>query len=117
MISTFNIAEHVLAINITEEVNTETVDIIRKLSQEKLEKFNQINFYLEDAEGNGITMPAFFKDLSYHIKHQSAFNKVAIVTDKTIFQGLMELKGIFLKSEVEVFDNRDRLNAINWIIR
>ncbi len=115
MLSSFELAGHVIGLIINRELTEETVDEIIAECEKKTKSFENLNVFIELERGHDITLKALFKGLKYKYSNSHKFRKTAIVTDRKWFQSIVGVTDSFIDIEVRTFDIRDRLEAIQWI--
>lgn len=113
---TFELSDQVIGIILKEEVDSSKIKEIKSLIEERLNVRKNIHLYLEDRLGNGMTLKAFFKDLVFEMKGPDPFSKIAVVTDSKWFQFLAELKEKLVTANVQAFESKDRIEAMNWVM-
>ena len=98
------------------EIDKEKMEEILNAVKGRIEKVTPIRLYLEDQSDEGISFGAFMKTLAFHFSHGKDLEKIAIVTDDTVFHNSMEMKDVFVPARVQSFDRKERLKAMNWVI-
>lgn len=116
MITSFEFSDKVVGILLEEKLDTDSLGEIQGNLKERIEKYQEISLFLEDKQREGISLQAFLKELLFEFSHQKAFRKIAIVTDNKMFKMLSELKNVFVKTKVEVFSGKERIEAMNWVM-
>jgi hypothetical protein len=115
MISTFEFADNVAGILIKEDLTSEIMEQVHQLILEQVNFDEKINLYVEIEDGLHVSMPAFFKDVTFKFKNSAKFNKIAVVTNLDWFQNMMEIKDLLMDADVKSFTIENRLKAISWI--
>jgi hypothetical protein len=115
MISTFEFSENIVGILIKTDMDVTSIGEVHDVVLERLKDHEKISLYVEIEAGVHLSVPAFFKDLVFKYKNSKNFNRIAVVTDLTWFQNIMEIKDLLMDAEVKSFKIKNRLNAINWI--
>lgn len=116
MKTSFEFSDNVLGVILENKFDSENLQRIQKMLQEKIERFEKIRVYLEDRNSNGITLKAVFRDLAFEMKNKKSLQKIAVVTDAKFFQVVTEMKEILVDTEVETFDRENRIKAMNWVM-
>jgi len=115
MISDFSFSKDTIGFMIEGKVTSQTIEKLNTLIIEKLDKFEKINLYLEDANVDSVSIPALLKEMEFKVNYASHFNKVAIVTNRTSLKIMVEIEKLIAAYEIEIFACEDRLKAMNWI--
>jgi len=115
MLSTFDLAGHVIGLIVNQDLTDETLDEIFAEIKLKLEVHEKINVYIELEKGRQITFSALMKGIKFKYSNSEFFDKIAIVTDSYWFQNAVNVSDILLEVEVRTYDLKDRLEAIQWI--
>ena len=116
MKTSFEFSGDVVGIILEQKMNTENLEQIQKMLQEKIQKYNQISVYLEDRNSDGITLQAIFKDLVFEMKQKESLQKIAVVSDAKLFKFVTVVKEKLVGAEVESFSKEERLRAMNWVM-
>ena len=74
--------EKVIGMALDGKIQTEDIELVAKLCEEKFEHNEKLSIYVEMQSYPGISFEAFFKDLKFGIKNFGKFDKKAVVTDK-----------------------------------
>ncbi|SDS49560.1 STAS/SEC14 domain-containing protein [Gramella sp. MAR_2010_147] len=115
MLSTFDLAGHVIGLIVDRDLTNETLDKIIAEIQLKLEIHDKVNVFIELEKGRHITFFALLKGIKFKYSNSEHFDKIAIVTDSLWFQNAVNVSDIFLDVEVKTYDLKERLDAIQWI--
>ena len=115
MLSTFDLAGHVIGIMIDRDLTDAILEEVTDEIHEKLKLYDKLNIYIELEKGRKITFKALIKGIKYKYSHAEKFEKIAIVTDSTWFQSAVNVSDILLDVDVRTFDLENRLEAIQWI--
>lgn len=115
ILSTFEFSDKVVGFIIDRDINSEVVDQIHALIEERLKEQDKLNLYVEIQAGNEISFTAFFEDFKFKIQHSNDFYKIAVVTNLEWFKHIAFLEKIFMNSEIKSFSLTNRIEAINWI--
>lgn len=117
MKTTFEFSDNVVGIILEQKMDHDRLKQIQQMLQEKIEKYNKINVYLEDRHDDGITLKAVFKDLLFEMQQKNSLHKIAVVTDAKFFKLFTEVKKILVDAQVESFDKEERMKAMNWVMQ
>lgn len=115
MLSTFELAGHVIGLIVDKDLDDEILDKIIAEIEEKLEEYDTINVFVELEKDRHITFKALINGIRFKYSNSEHFEKIAIVTDSQWFQGAVNVSDLLLDVEVRTFDLKDRLEAIQWI--
>ncbi|CAL67950.1 STAS/SEC14 domain-containing protein [Christiangramia forsetii] len=115
MLSTFDLAGHVIGLIVDRDLTEDTLDEIIAGIKLKLEIHEKVNVYIELEKGRHITFSALMKGIKFKYSNSEHFDKIAIVTDSNWFQNAVNVSDIFLDVDVRTYDLKDRLEAIQWI--
>lgn len=108
--------ERVIGIVMKEKIETNDIEQVSKLVEEKLEKFDKLSVYVEVESFEGISIEAFFKDLKLGIKNFGRFDKKAVVTDKTWMKKIGEVSDkLFSSIEIKCFPFDQKEEAVKWV--
>lgn len=115
MLSTFDLAGHVIGIILNRDLTGDVLDKIIDEIELKLQIYEKINVFIELEKGHEITLKGLLKGIKFKYSNQENFDKIAIVTDNNWFQGAVNVSDILLDVDVRTFDLKERLEAIQWI--
>tara|TARA_Y100000815_G_scaffold205634_1_gene189461 strand:+ start:200 stop:556 length:357 start_codon:yes stop_codon:yes gene_type:complete len=111
----FEFADHVVGFIVDSHIDVELVENVKDQVDSLLDKHQKISLYFEDNSQDTLDISAAFNDLSYEIAQRKRFNRIALVSDKSIMSFYSKVKSIFMTAEVRSFKNKDRLDALNWV--
>ena len=117
MKETFSFSENVVGYMIQTELDQETMDDILSKVKDRLKIVSPICLYLEDETNEGISVGGFLKALEFHFSHSRDLDRVAIVTDDTLFRKSMEFKDIVVPANLKTFKRSERVQAMNWVMQ
>ena len=81
---------------------------------ERLARFSKLRLlYFLGDEFTGFTPGAAWADAKLSMKHFTAFERIAIVTDKEWVESLVQAMGFVLPGQVETFENHEYAKARN----
>jgi hypothetical protein len=63
----------------------------------------------------GISAGAAWQDAKLGIENWTAFERIAVVTDKDWIENSIKAMGWIMPGEVQVFDDDDRDDAVTWL--
>jgi len=115
MLSTFDLAGHVIGLIVDRDLTDETLDEVIAEIKLKLKVHERVNVYIELEKDRHITFSALMKGIKFKYSNSEHFDKIAIVTDSIWFQNAVNVSDILLDVEVGTYDLKDRLEAIQWI--
>ncbi|MGB7786713.1 MAG: STAS/SEC14 domain-containing protein [Salinimicrobium sp.] len=117
MKTSFEFSDNILGVILEKKIDSENIEDIQKMLEEKINRYKRVSIYLEDRHNDGITLMAVLKDLTFEVSRKGAFQKIAVVTDAKFFKLMTELKEKLVAAEVESFDREDRMRAMNWVMQ
>ena len=115
MISFFTLADNIIGFIVDGKYDEGSVEKIQIEVNNKLEIYDRVNLYIEDAINADISLKAVVKSLPFKIKTGNRFDKVAVVTDRKWLQIVSTLEKLFFNTELRIFSTQQRLEAIHWI--
>ena len=115
MISSFALDGHIVGVVLDRDLNDESLAEIISIINKKLESHKSLNVYIELQKDCQVEFKAFMNGVIYKYSNASKFDKLAIVTNLNWFKNAVKISDIFLDVEVRTFENKERLDAINWI--
>ncbi len=71
--------------------------------------------YVLGEEFDGYSAGAAWEDTKLGISHWSAWERIAVVTDRRLIGDSVKAFGWMLPGEVKVFGTADRTDAIAWV--
>ncbi len=117
MEKSFEFAENVVGFMINDEIDQKKMEEILSKIKDRLGVVSPICLYVEDESNEGISVRGFLKALEFHFSHSNDLDKVAIVSDNNLFQKVMEVKDLLVPAKVQVFERKDRVKAMNWVMQ
>ncbi|NJW53597.1 SpoIIAA family protein [Salinimicrobium oceani] len=115
MVLNFEFADNVIGITIDTDVDKELMKEIIASILDRMKAHETINLFCELKRGKTISLQAFFENLKFNIKHRGEFCKIAVVTDRKWIKAVYEVNVELADANIKIFDNKDRLEALNWI--
>ncbi len=112
-----NLPGNVLGIEAEGEITgTDYETVLIPAVDEKLKENKKIRFLYYLGSGfTGFSLKAMIDDAGVGIKNYSAWDRVALVSDNHMINGLAQFFGHLLPGEVRVFSNAELDEAKNWI--
>ncbi len=109
--------DHVLAIHGTGEVTADDYrEVLVPAVEERLARHRRVRLlYLLDANFTGFTGGAAWEDTKVGMRHFTAFERIAVVTDSDWVRRMVRGFGFALPGEVRVYDLDDQDEARTWI--
>ena len=108
--------KNVIGFRITEKIETEDLNKIVELIEEKLKQQDKLRIYAEVEDWTGMSLAAFVKDLKFSLQHFRDFEKEAIVSNSKWLKNLANItNSLFSSIEVKHFDSEDKELAWNFI--
>ena len=81
-----------------------------------LEDGEQVSLLYLLGEGfEGFTADAAWQDTKLGLHHASSFDRIALVTDSSVYRDTVKLFGRLMKAEVRVFELAELESAKQWI--
>lgn len=113
-----NLPENVIGIVARERITSEDYDrVVIPAVEAALAKFPKVRCYYEiDSPFGGMEAGAAWRDLSLGVRHWSAWERVALVTDVQWIAGAMNALGFFLPGDMRVFPTSQAQAARDWIV-
>lgn len=116
MNTSFELSDNVIGVVLEEKMDREKLREIQKMVKDRLEKYSWVSLYLEDRYNKGATLNAFLEDMFQELSNSEPLLKIAVVTDRKRFKLLSAIKDSFLSSNVQSFDKKERMKAMNWLM-
>ena len=112
-----DLPDRVLGLKASGEVTAEDYrNVLVPALEEKLTKHKKARLlYVFDDEFGGYTGGAAWEDAKVGMKHLTAFERVAVVTDIDWVENMVKAFGFAMPGEVRVFDDDDLDDARQWI--
>lgn len=109
--------EHIVAAVAHGKVTGEDYDkVLIPAIEDKLKSHDKIGcFYQLDRDFVGFTAEAAWDDFKLGVRHLTAFEKIAVVTDVAWVRDSMKFFGLFIPCQVKVFGNDQVAEAKAWI--
>jgi len=118
MIEVMNdLPEHVLGLKATGEVTGDDYkNVLVPALEEKLARQKKVRLLYVVTEGfEGYTGSAAWEDAKVGMKHLTAFERVAVVTDVDWMENVIKAFGFVFPGEVRVFDDDELGDARAWV--
>ena len=115
MLSTFDLAGHVIGVILDKDMTKEAVQEIIDKIEEKLLIYDTINVFVEIEKDRKISIIGLLNGIKFKYQNSSKLDKFAVVTDSRWFKKAIHISDVFLDVDVRTFDIKDRLEAIQWI--
>lgn len=108
--------DKVIGMKISGKVQVEGIEMITKIIDEKLERHEKLNVYVEFEDVMRFSSEAFIKDLKFSFSHLGDFEKEAIVSDKGWLGTLIKITDkLYPSVEVRHFSKDETNEARKWI--
>ncbi len=108
--------DKVIGMRISGKVRVEGLEMITKAIDEKLERHEKLNVYLEFDDVSKLSNDAFIENLKFTFSHLGDFEKEAIVSDQGWLGMLIKITDKLYQSvEVRHFKTDQRIDALRWI--
>lgn len=91
-------------------------EVVIPCVQKHVEKMGQSNYML--VLNNSIrnyTFCSWLKDVLLSLKHITKWNRAAIVSDSKVLKFLVELVGVFVPGELQIYSYDEMPRAIDWL--
>lgn len=115
MLSSFSFSDKTVGFLLEGDYTTELADELHEQILKKSSKYEKINLYLEDSGVESFSLNTIATEISFKLKNQSIFNKVALVSNRKWIHLCGAIENVFLDVEIKSFSTEDRLKAISWI--
>ncbi len=116
MEKSFEFADNVVGFMVNKEIDQKKLEEILSQIKDRVEIVSPICLYVEDQSDEGISIGGFLKAIEFHFSHSKDLDKVAIVSDDKLFQKAMKMKDLLVPAKVKVFERKERLKAMNWVM-
>ena len=112
-----NLPDRVLGLRASGEVTADDYErVLIPALEEKLGQHRKIRLLYVIGDGfTGYTSGAAWEDAKVGMKHLTAFDRVAVVTDVNWIENMVKAFGFAIPGEVRVFDGDDLEEAQAWI--
>lgn len=113
-----NMPENILAFEATGEVTAGDYEtVIMPAVESVLRKYKKVRLLYHLGEGfTGFTAGAIWDDTKVGLKHLTAWEKVALVTDVHWLRNTIKTIGFLIPGTVKLFGNTEMDAAREWII-
>ncbi len=115
MVSSFQLANHVVGVMIDQNITEEYLEEIHNIVLGKIEEFGHINFFCEVLEGNHIPFMSLMEELKFKYDNSQHIYKVAVVTNRSWLRSVMSITDLVIHSEIRTFELSERLEAVTWV--
>ncbi len=115
MVSSFQLANHVVGIMIDRDLDDEYLEEIHEIVLAKIEEFGKINIFCEVQKGKNIPLKCLLEELKFKFDNYQNIGKLAVVSDLAWLRSVMNISEFILHSEVHTFDISHRMDAITWV--
>jgi len=115
MVSSFQLANHVVGVMIDQNITEEFLEEIHNIVLSKIEEFGHINFFCEVLEGNHIPFMSLMEELKFKYDNSQYIHKVAVVTNQSWLRSVMNITDLVIQSEIKTYELSERLDAITWV--
>ena len=108
--------EKVIGLKVSGKIQADGIEDVKRVIDEKLEKYEKLNVYVEFAEVLDMSSEAFYKDLKFSFSHFGDFEKEAVVSDKKWLDIMISVVDKLTPSlEVRHFSRNEIEAAKAWI--
>lgn len=110
--------ENVLAFRGTGDVTAEDYErVLIPAVETTLRKYRKVRMFYDLGPGfRRFTAGAMWDDLKVGLKHLTAWDKVALVTDVRWIRNMIRCMAVMIPGRVKVFSSNEEEAARNWII-
>ena len=109
-------ADDVIGVCIDGRIETQDIDRITALVEEKLGAHDKLRVYVELVRFQGITLEGLWKDLQLGFGNLRAFERKAVVSDKAWLGKVTEIAdSLFPGIQVKHFSTDERDAALDWV--
>jgi SpoIIAA-like len=113
-----NMPDYVVAIRASGQVTGKDYDdVLIPAVESSLKRCGKIRIlYQLDRDFSGFTAEALFDDARLGLRHRSAFEKIAVVTDADWIAKSVHFFSLFVPCPVRIFGNHDISIAKAWLL-
>jgi hypothetical protein len=115
MISTFELANHVVGLIIDKDIEKGNLEEVHEIIMNKIGEFGKINIFCEITKGHHIAFQCLLSELSFKFENSKNIDKFAVVTDVSWLRGVMNINDLIVHTDIRPFEIKDRMEAIQWI--
>lgn len=109
--------DNVVGFRINGKISADDVSRVTDVIEARLRRHPKLRVYAEVDRFSGMSMEAFFKDISFSLRHLRDFEREAIVSDAAWLRRLAGIGGkMFPGIEVRHFSTAEKDQALEWII-
>jgi hypothetical protein len=107
---------HVIGLMIDGKIETDDVELISSLIEERLQEHPKLRVYVELKHLGGISLEALLEDLKLALRHLHHFEKKAVVCEPTWWTNLATASAkLFPHIEVKCFSWSEQQQAREWV--
>ena len=108
--------DNIVGFHIKGKIDTQDFHRVATVIEDLLKTYDKLRIYAEVESIDGMTIPAFIKDLKFTLKHFHDFEKEAIVSNSSWLEKLAAFSdGLFPSIEVKHFSLEEKDQALEWI--
>ncbi len=113
-----NMPDYVVAIRASGQVTGKDYDdVLIPAVESSLKRCGKIRIlYQLERDFSGFTAEALFDDARLGIRHRTAFEKIAVVTDAEWISKAVQFFSLFIPCPVKIFGNHDISVAKAWLL-
>jgi hypothetical protein len=115
MISTFELSNHVVGLIINKDIEKGNLEGVHEIIMNKISEFGKINIFCEIAKGHDVAFNCLLEELKFKFENSQDIDKFAIVTDLTWLRAVMNINDLMVNTDIQSFEIKDRMKAIQWI--
>ncbi len=115
MISTFELANHVVGLIIDKDIEKGNLEEVHEIILERISEFGKINIFCEITQEKHIAFKCLMDELKFKYENSKNIDKLAIVTDLTWLRAVMNINDLIGHTNIRSFEIKGRMEAIQWI--
>ena len=115
METSFSFSDNTVGFFFDGVVDQEKIQNFRNTIEDKFERYNKINIYLEDNGIEKFTLPAILDEIAFKFKNSNKLHKIALVTDIKWIHACAALENLILPTTIKSFSLDKRMDAMSWI--
>ncbi|WP_203296147.1 SpoIIAA family protein [Luteirhabdus pelagi] len=115
MLSTFSFSDDTVGFLFEGDFNKKTVGKLISQIESKFDFYDKINLYLEDVNIDSFNLAAVWEEITFKLKHEERFNKIALVTNRKWIKACSMLCQTISSANMKTFSSEERLDALTWI--
>lgn len=115
MISTFELANHVVGLIIERDIEAGNLQDVHEIILERISEFGKINIFCEISNEKHIAFKCLMEELRFRHENSKNIDKLAIVTDLLWLRAAMNIDDLLSHTQIRAYEIKDRMDAILWV--